>query len=324
MTKIIAEFCQNHNGDFELVKRMLAAAAEGGATHVKIQNIFADNLTFRPQFEEGFTSDGNVLCIKRPFQDEYKRLKSLEISLERCAEFIDLSRSYNLVPLTTCFSRDTVRSIKSIGFEEVKVASYDCASFQLLKDLRGKFTHIYVSTGATFDGEIEHAAKILEDEEHTLLHCVTIYPTPLSSMNLMRLNYLSTLSKNVGFSDHSSYAKHGVLSAKAAIYLGASVVERHFTILESSMTKDGPVSIDQKGLNEISTFAKLSKHDMLQNLLDHDPMWEIMIGSQTRNLSHSELLNRDYYRGRFASQRSNDINHSTMIYNWEETPLLER
>lgn len=66
--KIIAEFCQNHNGSYDTLSRMIAEAAEGGATHAKIQTIFADDLSYRPEFEEGQTApDGQIKVIKRPY-----------------------------------------------------------------------------------------------------------------------------------------------------------------------------------------------------------------------------------------------------------------
>ena len=92
--KIIAEFCQNHNGDFDTLRRMIDAAVEGGATHGKIQTIFADDLSYRPEFEEGLIdADGNVSVIKRPYKTEYDRLKNLELTVSQHADFVDICRS---------------------------------------------------------------------------------------------------------------------------------------------------------------------------------------------------------------------------------------
>ena len=79
--KFIAEFCQNHNGDFETLKKMIWTAAESGATHGKIQTIFADDLSYRKEFEEGLIDyNGNIKIIKRPYGEEYNRLKNLELT----------------------------------------------------------------------------------------------------------------------------------------------------------------------------------------------------------------------------------------------------
>ena len=105
MFSFIAELCQNHNGDFDTVLRMVDAAAEAGATHIKIQHIYSRNLVFRPQFENGLVLDGKVHSIKRPWQSEFDRLKTLELSDSDCRKFVEYVRSLNLIPLTTCFAR---------------------------------------------------------------------------------------------------------------------------------------------------------------------------------------------------------------------------
>ena len=70
--KIITDFCQNHNGSFEILKKMIWESAESGATHGKIQTMFADDLSFSEQFEEcEFDSNGNIITIKRPYNLEY-------------------------------------------------------------------------------------------------------------------------------------------------------------------------------------------------------------------------------------------------------------
>ena len=147
--------------------------------------------------------------------------------------------------------------------------------------------------------------EILEasNTRYSFLHCVTKYPTPLEDMNINRLNYLRTLTQNVGFSDHSHALKDGIAAAKVAVYMGASVVERHFTILDSRDTKDGPVSITPRQLKELMAFNNLSTEDQKYHLNDLHPTWHLMLGTDTRDLTHEELLNRDYYRGRFASPR---------------------
>ena len=134
---IIAEFCQNHNGDPDVLRKMVALAAENGATYGKIQAIFADNLVFRPQFEKGLLSlQGEKLCLKRPYNDEYNRLKDLELDLEETARFVELCRGASLKSMVTVFAREHVPVLARMGFDAVKVASYDCASYQMLREVR--------------------------------------------------------------------------------------------------------------------------------------------------------------------------------------------
>ncbi|MCC5905952.1 MAG: N-acetylneuraminate synthase family protein [Balneolaceae bacterium] len=320
---LIAELCQNHLGDFKLVKEMVDEAVEAGATHIKIQHIYTKNLTFRPQFEEGLTQNGVTQSIKRPWEPEFERLKPLELSSEDNRKFVKYVESKGAVPLTTCFARCDIPAIKAEGFKAIKVASYDCASYQLLRELAEHFSEIFVSTGATFSNEIKKASQVLKDKNvnYTFLHCVTIYPTPLEEMHLSRLDWLKGLSQETGFSDHSLVSRDGVFASKAAIAVGAKVVERHFTVLEEDESKDGPVSIRPEHLRELKRFSELSNEEQFDELNNEMPQWkEILLGNAGRKLSHEELLNRDYYRGRFASPRESGKHQSaSMIYNWEET-----
>ncbi len=322
--KIIAELCQNHNGNFDTLRRMVDSAAAGGATHVKIQHIYSRNLVFRPEFEEGLERDGRVKAIRRPWQAEFDRLKALELTDQECARFVQHVEDVGLIPMTTCFAAGDIDRIADQGFRFVKVASYDCASYPLLRKLAQRFEHIYVSTGATFDDEISHSAQVLAEAPRgfTFLHCVTQYPTPLESMNLTRIDWLSQFSSEVGFSDHSLVERDGLIAAKAAIFRGARIVERHFTTDEAGETKDGPVSISENGIRELLDFSKLSANDQEAHLLAENPGWEIMLGQPTRWLSDEEMLNRDYYRGRFATPRRPGAHRSAeMVFTWEETPL---
>jgi len=322
MIKLIAEFCQNHNGDFELLKKMVEAASEAGATHGKMQTIYADTISYRPQFEEGLIQQGKVKSIKRPFNDEYQRLKKLEISSRETEKFIQICRDNGLVPMTTCFVREHVNFLASLGFKSIKVASYDCASFPLLNELADKFEEIVVSTGATFDDEVKFAAEILKNTNFSFLHCVTLYPTPLNQMHMARMDWLRNFTSSVGYSDHSLVSETGLLASKAALTLGAEIIERHFTILPHGDTRDGPVSINKVELCELSNFSKLSSSDRLSKMDNDFPDWKIVIGDKERILTDDELLNRDYYRGRFASRRKESLSGTRLIYNWEKTPLL--
>jgi len=318
--EVIAEFCQNHNGDRELLAEMVHAASEAGARAGKIQTIFADNLAYRPRFETGVQLDDEVQVIQRPYEAEYDRLRGLELDFDAHAAFVELCGKYALTPMTTCFAREHVASISGAGFTQVKVASYDCASYPLLRELMAEFDRLVVSTGATYDDEIVTAAGLLADFPHSLLHCVTIYPTPLNEVHLARMEFLRTLSASVGFSDHSLVERDGVTAAKAAVHLGAQTVERHFTILPADRTKDGPVSIGAAELQDLVRFAGLDHDEQTRELDDRHPGWRQCIGEARRTLSHAELLNRDYYRGRFASRRSG-YGAGSMIFNWEETLL---
>jgi sialic acid synthase SpsE len=322
MIKIIAEFCQNHNGDYDLLKKMVEAASAAGATHGKMQTIYADTVTYRPQFEDGLIQEGVVRAIKRPYKDEVERLSRLEISEKETINFIKICKENDLIPMTTCFARTHVNHLSELGFRSIKVASYDCASFPLLRELKNKFDEIVVSTGATYDDEIACAADILSDVDYSFLHCVTLYPTPLNDMHMARIDWLKQFTSSVGYSDHSLVSETKLIASKAALVLGAELIERHFTLLKPNESRDGPVSINQGQLKELVDFSKLDINEKLERLDNESQNWRVVLGKKNRSLSDAELLNRDYYRGRFSSPKEGAINGSRMVYNWDETPLL--
>ncbi len=319
MATIIAECCQNHNGDLAILKDMIHAAAEVGADYAKIQSMQADDLTHRPRFDTGVVKDGNQQVIQRPYAPEYARLKPLDLDDDAHHWFVEECARAGIQPMTTLFSRSRIPFVASLGMKATKVASYDCASAPFLRELAEHFDHLYVSTGATYDHEIAKASELLHrlGQSFTLLHCVTIYPTPLDEMHLVRMGYLRQYTPAVGFSDHSLVERDGILASVVALMLGADVVERHFTVLGPKESRDGPVSINPDQLAELVQVAHMSLEDRKAYVDAHVPAYSMMLGQPTRELSHAELLNRDYYRGRFASR----VNGG-WVYNWEEQAIV--
>ena len=317
--KIIAELCQNHNGDIKLVEEMTHAAAESGADIAKIQSIRSKDLTHRERFDNGVVDNGEVKVIKRPFDKEYERLSKLDLSEDDHYKFIDICKKYNIIPMTTIFTLNRINFVKQAGFECVKLASFDCSSHFMIKEiLKKKFKTIIVSTGATFDDEIEKTCNLMSNhQDFHLLHCISIYPTPLEEANLNRIKYLKTLTNNVGISDHSDPDKTGIKLCISAVDIGASIIEKHFTILPKDRTKDGVVSVNSKQLKELVKIANSSQEERKNFIKENIKEFNLMLGNQKRELSHVELLNRAYYRGRFASKDPN----GKVVYNWEEANL---
>jgi N,N'-diacetyllegionaminate synthase len=322
MTKIIAEVCQNHKGDRNLLGQMIKEAAQNGADYVKMQTIFSSDLTKRERFENGeIDAEGKTKIIKRPYEGEFERLSKLDLSIEDHIWFIEECKKNGVIPMTTIFSRNRIKEIGQLPWPEkvVKVASYDCASYPMIRELMNYFDHLIISTGATYDQEIEKTAKLVKEsgKKFALLHCVTSYPNTLDMCNLNRMEWLKKLAPEAGWSDHTLIERDGVLASKAAMYLGADYAERHFTVLEKDQTKDGPVSITPALLKELSDFNKLDKKSQLKNIESQKPDWQIMLGSKTREMTPTELVNRDYYRGRFAS-----LVNGEWVYNWEEKEII--
>lgn len=323
MAKIIVEVCQNHNGDRKLLQELIHAAAKNGADIVKGQIIFSEDATHRERFDAGrFEHNGVRKAIHRPYEAEVLRLKTLDLAAEDYRFFVEEVKKAGAVPMLTVFSRKRIPLAASLPYGEekmVKVASYDCGSFPMIRELADSFDTLIVSTGATFNEEVEETAKILKEKnkKFALLHCVTSYPNTLTMAHLARMNWLRKFAPEVGWSDHTLVLRDGIKAAQTALMLGADYIERHFTILPPDKTKDGPVSINPAQLNELSQFAKFAKDEQKEFIEKEIPDWRIMLGHAERDMTHTEMLNRDYYRGRFAS-----LVNSEWIYNWDDKPVL--
>lgn len=322
MAKIIVEICQNHSGNRAILKELIHAAKENGADIVKGQVIFSEDLTRRERFEEGFIEANGVRkAIKRPYGAEYNRLKGLDLTEEDYRFFVEEAKRIGIVPMLTVFSRKRIPFTASLPWGKeryVKVASYDCGSTPLIQELADHFDHLIISTGATFDGEIEKTAALLTARNKTFsfLHCITSYPNTLAMANLARMKWLQQYAGAVGWSDHTLVARDGLTASKVALMIGAEYIERHFTTLPHDKTKDGPVSINSAQLKELSAFAKLSNEEQRARVEKEIPEWRTLLGSKDRDMTHIEMLNRDYYRGRFASFVRN-----MRIHNWDDASL---
>jgi sialic acid synthase SpsE len=317
--QIIVEVCQNHCGDQKVLSELIHAAAENGADIIKGQIIFTDDLTHRERFDTGETDDdGIVKTMKRPFDAEYNRLKALDLTEDDYRFFVEEVYKAGAIPMLTVFSRNRIPLALSLpwkGEKYVKVASYDCASFPMIRELADGFDKMIVSTGATFDEEIKETAAILKEKgkDFAFTHCVTSYPNTLDMAHLARMEWLKQFTPHVGWSDHTLVARDGIKAAKVALMLGAEYIERHFRVLAADATKDGPISIDPALLKELSDFRNLSKDEQKAIVEKEIPEWQTIVGQKERDLTHTELINRDYYRGRFASKVGGD-----WVYNWDD------
>jgi len=312
-TTIIAEACQNHKGDLKILGEMISAAKDSGADYIKIQSMLSKELTQREQFESGISENGKNKFIKRPYQNEYERLKPMDLDDEAHIWFVEECLRVGIKPLTTAFSFSRIPFLSSLAWDEIKVASYDCASYPFIKELMNHFSHLIISTGSSIDEEIQKTAALLAGHSFSFLHCVTIYPTPLDQIHLRRIDWLRQFTASVGLSDHTLVERDGLKASFAAIYYGANIIERHFTILDKTQTKDGPISVSPKDLKKLVEFTLWSRKDQGEYIAENVPEYENMLGQMNRSLSEQEVLNRDYYRGRFASRVG-----GRRRYNWED------
>ena len=268
--KIIAELCQNHNGDINTLKDMVVKSAESGADIVKIQSIKANSLTERKEFESF-----------RKYSDEYKRLASLELSIDDELEFIHTAKANNVIPMTTIFSPNHYDYYNSLGYDYLKLSGYSMEAFDYgLKLDKFNFKHLVFSTSSLTLDEIKQCIDNLQGIDFTILHCVCLYPTPVEKVNLSSIEYLKTLHDKVGFSDHSN----NLLISKQAILQGIDMLERHFTILSKEKTRDGQVSINPQELRQLNQFRKYSREQQFRII---------------NSFNDKQKFNHEYYQGRF-------------------------
>lgn len=275
--RIIAELCQNHNGDRTILEQMIVAAAES-CDIVKVQTILADSLTKREEYED-----------YRPYEGEYKRLKSLELSEEDENFFIDKCRENNVEPMTTLFSKNQIERFNRLGYTKLKISGYAMHAFDYglaLKDIT--FDEFFFSTSSMTLEEIDKTVSNLKEMgvKFTMLQCTCIYPTPVEKAMLQNISFYKNYFKlnTIGFSDHSNPHDDGLIVPKLAIFEGIDVLERHFTILDKNETRDGKVSITSAMAQELKEFSNLSKIEQYLDLNSFDQI---------------QCFNHDYYRGRF-------------------------
>ena len=322
MTKnnLIAELCQNHKGSVSLLKEMIVAAKESGIKYLKIQDIKSEELTHRIRFDKGLVKDKKISVIKRPYKDELLRLKKLDLPEKFIDIFIEECLRSKIYPIVTPFTYSSLDRIKNKKFKFLKIASYDCSAFPFIKETSSLNKKLIVSTGATKLKEIKETVNFLKRKKQlaALLHCVSIYPTPMDKCNLNKIRLLKKIYGNIkiGWSDHSKFQDCGHAPALASIIVGGSFIERHFTIVRKDKTKDGPVSINPKEAKTLLGLINKKKSHILDYLNKNYKDWELCLGRGSHKLTHEELLNRDYYRGRFARLRNNKPN-----YNWHKEIL---
>ena len=276
--KFIAEMCQNHNGDMDLLETMVVDAAKNGADICKIQTIEAKHLIYWKEFEDF-----------RPYEKEYERLKSLELSIDDEKRFVAICRQNKVEPMTTVFEHRAHKRFNDVGYKLMKISGYSVQ--KVLPTIKQfNFEHLYISTSSMTYTEIEWLAKQLKlnlpYKNYTLLNCTCVYPTPLEKLNLQNIEFYRKHFgiKNVGLSDHTNPHEDNLLSSKLAIYQGIDVLERHFTILGKDETRDGKVSITPDMLSELKRFSMLSPNEQYEEI---------------NELSETQKFNHHYYRNRF-------------------------
>jgi sialic acid synthase SpsE len=222
--RIIADAGANHLGDRRIMEVMIKAVAKAGVEVIKFQSWRANKL--RKDWPD--------------YEKEVEYYQRHELSEEDHYWLLERCKENNIEFLTTVFDLETVNFLAGLGLERVKIASPDCNSWRLIDKCLAKFDHVIISTGAHALKEVEALREFLGDNtgKVTVLHCVSLYPTPPDKVNMLRLRALFEMFPSVGFSDHTL----GLDAAKLALSLGVACIERHYTLNRHLPGKDQYIS----------------------------------------------------------------------------------
>lgn len=226
---IIAEAGVNHNGSLELAKRLVRAAAEAGVDAVKFQTFKADTLVSRDAPKADYQKQTTDAA-----ESQYQMLKKLELSEESHRELKALCAQLGVAFLSTPFDITDIPFLSALDMPFFKVPSGAITDLPYLRAINAQKKPVLLSTGMATEDEVAAALKLLPDCMVTLLHCTTEYPCPYGDVNLKALQTLQArFNLPVGYSDHTQ----GIEVSVAAAALGASVIEKHFTL---DRTMEGP------------------------------------------------------------------------------------
>jgi N-acetylneuraminate synthase/N,N'-diacetyllegionaminate synthase len=247
---IIAEAGVNHNGEIEKAKQLIDAAAEAGADYVKFQTFKADKLVSteakKASYQAKNINDGD--------DSQYGMLKKLELSEEDHYILKKYADEAGIKFLSTGFDEDSLDFLDSVGIDFFKVPSGEITNYPYLKHMASKKKPVVVSTGMSSLGEIEQALDVLTEagvsiENIAVLHCNSQYPTPFEDVNLSAmLSIRDAFKVRVGYSDHTL----GIEIPIAAVALGATVIEKHFTLDRNLPGPDHKLALQGDGRKHAS------------------------------------------------------------------------
>lgn len=248
-TIIIAEAGVNHNGDIEIAKRLIDIASEAKVDYVKFQSFKVDKLVStvakKAKYQmDNFSGEGDT---------QYEMLKKLELSHKNHLDLISYCKKKEISFLSTAFDADGLDYLDSLGINLFKIPSGEITNYPYLKRAALLKKPIVISTGMASLDEIKKAILILTSEgleknNITVLHCNTEYPTPMKDVNLKAMNTIANeLGVKVGYSDHTL----GIEVPIAAVALGASMIEKHFTLDRNLEGPDHKASLEPNELKEM-------------------------------------------------------------------------
>lgn len=231
---IIAEAGVNHNGSIELAKKLIDVASEAGADAVKFQTFKADKLVSKTAQKADYQKQTTDAA-----ESQYDMIKKLELDEAAHHELIAYCKSKNILFLSTPFDHESIDLLDKLGMEIFKIPSGEITNLPYLRHIGSLNKQVILSTGMADLGEIEDALDVLmaagTAKEHiTVLHATTEYPCPIDEVNLRAMQTIAgAFAVKAGYSDHTN----GIEIPIAAVAMGATVIEKHFTL---DKTMEGP------------------------------------------------------------------------------------
>ena len=286
-TLIIAEAGVNHNGDIAKAKALIDKGAEAGVDYVKFQTFKAANLVTK-QAKRAAYQDKNT----QNNDSQYEMLKKLELSQAVHQELIDYCAKKGVQFLSTGFDIESLEFLARLGITIAKVPSGEITNLPYLRKVAALFPEVILSTGMATIIEIKDAVKVLTDngvnkDKITVLHCNTEYPTPMEDVNLRAMLHIQQeVGIAIGYSDHTL----GIEVPIAAVALGATVIEKHFTL---DKTLPGP---DHK--------ASLEPEELKAMVMAIRNIEKAVGGSGLKEVSASEAKNKPIARKSIVASKS--------------------
>ncbi|QQT53211.1 N-acetylneuraminate synthase [Sphingobacterium multivorum] len=239
-TLIIAEAGVNHNGDINNAIRLIDAAVDAGVDYIKFQTFKAEKLVSK----NAKKAEYQIQNMGGEEDSQYAMLKKLELSLQDHETLINYCKSKEIQFFSTAFDLDSLQYLKDIGLELVKIPSGEITNLPYLRKAAKLFSKVILSTGMSTMDDISSAVDVFRAEgisDITILHCNTEYPTPLEDVNLKAMLAIKEqFQTEVGYSDHTL----GIEVPIAAVALGASVIEKHFTLDKTMQGPDHAASLE--------------------------------------------------------------------------------
>lgn len=281
-TLIIAEAGVNHNGNLEMAKKLADIAKECGADVVKFQTAKLDSLVSKNAHMAGYQKKN--MGIE---ESQKEMLRKLLLSYEDFMELAAYCKKVGICFLSTPFDIESIHFLNELQ-SIWKIPSGEITNYPYLVEIAKTEKKVILSTGMAEMGEIRTAIKVLENngvKDITILHCTTEYPVSMKDVNL---NVMKTLREAfgypVGYSDHTQ----GIEVDLAAVALGATVIEKHFTLDKNLPGPDHKASIEAKELRA---------------MIDGIRKVELALGSREKRVSIIEKENRNAARKSIVAKR---------------------